>query len=126
MNITFTNIDFTGTPDSDDRLAANHIVFLENKRITTENARRAALSPPEPPLPLLPTSPALALKSSYLGLLKSMLVAAHLSYIAQAKSADGTALRFTEEEQKQIRSNLIARLNAGESPASIIADTATL
>lgn len=126
MNITFTPLDFTGTPDADDKLAANHIVFLENQRITAENARRAELNPPESPLPLLATSPAVALKASYLGLLRSVIVSAHLSYIAQAKSADGTALRFTDEEQKQIRTNLIARLNAGESPSSIIADTATL
>jgi len=112
--ITFT-IDFTGTVTADDQLAARHIIFLENQR-------RAALTPPGTPLP---TATALNVRDSYLEVLTATLTSAHVSYIAQAKSASGADVRFTAAGLEAIRANLTARLNAGQTEASIIADTAS-
>lgn len=113
MNVAFT-IDFTGAPDAEDALGARHIIFLENQR-------RAALTPPGTPLPF--ATPA-QVKSSYLSVLLATVASAHSSYIQQAKSAQGTALRFTPAQLDTIRGNLVTRLNAGESAASLVTDTA--
>lgn len=113
MAVVFT-IDYTGTPDSDDVLAARHIIHLEN-------ARRAALTPPGTPLTFANNA---QLKASYLSTLLATVTSAHLSYIQQAKSVQGTALRFTPAELVAIHANLVTRLNAGESAASLVTDTA--
>lgn len=113
MAVTFT-IDYSGTVDPDDLLAARHIIFLENQR-------RAALTPPGTPL-LFSTGP--QIKASYLATLLATVTSAHLSYVQQAKSAQGTALRFTPAEMEAMYANLVARLNAGESAASLVTDTA--
>lgn len=113
MAVIFS-IDYTGTVDPDDLLAARHIIFLENQR-------RAALTPPGTPL-LFSTGP--QIKASYLATLLATVTSAHLSYVQQAKSAQGTALRFTPSEIETIHANLVARLNAGESAASLVTDTA--
>lgn len=114
MNITFS-IDFSGSPDSDDVLAGRHVIFLENQR-------RAALEPPGTPLP---TATGANLRDSYLTVLLATITSAHLSYIQQAKSASGADVRFTPEGLEEIRANLMARLNAGETEESIISDTAS-
>lgn len=114
MNIAIS-VNFTGTPDAEDQRAARHIIALEN-------ARRAALTPPGTPLP---TATGADVKASYLAILTGILTSAHTSYIAQSVSRDGVAERFTADELDQIRKNLVDRLNAGESKAAIIADTAS-
>lgn len=113
MNVVL-DVTFTGSPDADDQLAARHIVFLENQR-------RAALSPPG--TQLLFSTPA-QLKASYLAVLVTTITSAHVSYIQQAKSAQGAEARFTPAQLEAIRANLVARLNAGESAASLVTDSA--
>ena len=113
MNVAFT-IDFVNSPDPDDVLAARHIIHLEN-------LRRAALTPPGTPLTFANNA---QLKASYLGVLVATVTSAHLSYIQQAKSAQGAEARFTPSELETIRANLVARLNAGEAAATIVTDTA--
>jgi len=112
MNVVFT-LDYSGSPDPDDVLAARQIIFLENQR-------RAALTPPGTPLS---TANAASIKASYLSILLATVTNAHLNYISQSKSNAGIQVRFTDAELQQINSNLITRLNNGESSASIIADT---
>jgi hypothetical protein len=114
MNVVFT-INFTGTPDADDQLAARQQVELENQR-------RAALTPPGTPLDV---STGAAVKASYLTVLTAVLTAAHTSYIALAKDTAGLQQRFTSSEIQTIQTNLITRLNAGEAKSQIIADTAS-
>lgn len=108
MTITFT-VDFSGAPDADDMLAAKRLVRLENDR-------RAALVPPGTPLP---TGSAAQLKASALTVVLTNLTAWWVSYIAQGRGE----VRFTDSELDQIKTNLNIRLNAGESSASIVADT---
>ena len=72
--ITFTGIDFTGSPDDNDTAAAQLIV-------DNENARRAAQEPPETPLP---DSTGAELKASYLTILLEIVTNAHASYSKQA------------------------------------------
>lgn len=130
--ITFT-VDFTGTPDADDILAARHIVRLENERrtalntaTTAENARRAAQTPPLEPLPLLPILPTATgaqLKASYLGILSSRnLTDAHLDYIRQAKSAAAVEAQLTDADKQALYGAIQTRLNAGTPLATILAD----
>lgn len=114
MNITFS-VGFTGTPDAEDQRAARHAIF-------TENTRRAALTPPGTPLP---NSTAAEVRASYLSILTSQIANQHSTNITYAASRDGVAERFTTDELDQIRRNLVDRLNAGESKASIVADTAS-
>ena len=112
--ITFTSLNYTGTPDADDQRAARYI-------IDQENARRAALDPPGTPLEKTPGS---ALKANYLHLLMDdVLTNAHLSYIGQANDAANDG--FTDAQVDQIKANLKDRLDAGEDPAAIVADTAS-
>lgn len=113
MNVILS-VAFTGTPDADDILGARHIVFIENKR-------RAALTPPGT---ALPTATPAELKASYLTILSGTITSAHVSYIQQAKSAQGLEQRFTAAQLETMRANLVARLNAGESAANLLADTA--
>jgi hypothetical protein len=112
MNIAIT-VNFTGTPDAEDILAANQIVFSENKD-------RAALNPPGTPLPL---STAAELKASYISLLQAEIIRRHVTNILNAKSNDAVAQHFTPAQVEQIRINLITQLNAGASVASVIAKT---
>lgn len=111
--IVFT-LDYTGTVEADDILAARHIIFLENQR-------RSRLSPPGAPLPF---ANAAQIKASYLGLLLAQITAQHLSNANLAKSITGLASRFTDAERQTIFANITARLNAGETVAAIITDTA--
>jgi len=110
MNIAFT-LDYIGTADADDILAARRLVDIEN-------TRRAALVPPGTPLSTLPVN----LKASALTVFSATITAAWLSYIDQAKQ-DTT--RFTPAQITQIIANLNARLNAGEAASSIVIDTAS-
>jgi len=72
------SVSFTGTPSGTDVRAARLIVDAENVRL-------AALDPPGTPLA---TTPASALKASYLGLLADIITNTHLSYIKQAGKQD--------------------------------------
>lgn len=123
MNITLA-VTFTGAPDPDDRLAARHGVFLENREITAANAVLAAQTPPGTPLPLLAFSTPAELKASYLTVLGKKATELHLNNIGEAKSETGMNLRFTAAQLDTMRANLVARLNAGESAASLVTDTA--
>lgn len=114
--ITFGELTYIGTPNSDDILAARYIVTLENKR-------RAALVPPGTPLPV---DTGVNLKASYISILLGIVTTAHASYIEQARGVPGGQAVFTDAQIEQIRVNLITRLNNGESAASIIADTVAL
>lgn len=114
--ITFTAPNYTGTPSSDDVLAANFAIGLEKKGITQ-------FLPPGTPLP---TDGGVNLKASYLLLVTAIITAAHNKYITESKTDTGLFTGFTPSQIEQIKANLLARLNAGESAASIIADTATL
>ena len=67
-SITFTSLDFTGTPDEEDIRAAQLIVDLENEVITAQNVVLAAEDPPGTPIPLLGRTGA-ELKTNYLALL---------------------------------------------------------
>lgn len=112
--ITFT-LDYSGSPDASDILAARHIIFLENQR-------RSRLTPPGAPLPF---ANAAQIKASYLGLLLDQITAQHLSNANLAKGITGLAVRLTQAERDQLFANVTARLNAGETVAAIIADTAS-
>lgn len=113
MNVVF-QLDFAGAADSEDVLAARHIIFLENQR-------RSRLTPPGTPLPF---SNAAQIKAGYLGLLLAQITAQHLSNANLAKGITGLAVRLTQAERDQLFANVTARLNAGETVAAIIADTA--
>lgn len=114
MNITFTALNYTGTPDADDILAARREVDAENKR-------RAAQSPPGTPLPFATGAD---LKASYLTLRLASVTAAHLAAIDAAKQPAALSDLFSNAQLQQITANIMARANAGESAAAIVADTA--
>lgn len=105
--ITFSSLTFTGTPDAEDVLAARHEIFLANKQGAN-----------------LPFSTAAQIKSSYLVILLSKVLSAHMVSIESARDTAAMRDRFTDDEIRQITSNLLTRLNAGESASSIVADTA--
>lgn len=113
MAISFS-IDYSGSPDADDLLAARHAIFLENRR-------RSQLVPPGTPLAF--ATPA-QVKTSYLSILTTGLNARHQDYAEAAKNESGVAQRFTLAQVQQMHANLVTRLNAGESAATIVSDTA--
>jgi len=108
--ITFT-IDFTGTPDDEDKLAALY-------RVRKYNEKQLSL---EPPGTTLPTTPPAQLKASYLQLFADTVQTAHLSYAKQA--AEDLNNRFTPAQLQSIKNNLTKRLDAGEDPDAIVTDT---
>lgn len=113
MNIIFA-VTYTGTPDANDALAGRHAVFLENRRRSEQS----------PPIAALPFSTPAELKASYLVILAGIVADAHLESTAYAKSEAGISQRFTLAQVAQMNANLVARLNAGETSAAIVADTA--
>jgi hypothetical protein len=113
MNIVILS-SYTGTPDADDIRAAYHSVALENRRLSE-------LTPPGTPLP---TSSVVLLKTSYLGILSQKAADFHQLMVEYSKTAAGLNQRFTPDQVLQMHANLVARLNAGESAAAIVADTA--
>lgn len=112
--ITFTTLNYTGSADADDILAAR-------REVNAENQRRLATSPPGTPLPFA-TGP--ELKSSYLTLRLAGVTAAHLAAVDAAKAPAALQDLFTTAQLQQITANIMARANAGESAAAIVADTA--
>lgn len=112
--ITFTALNFTGSADADDILAAR-------REINAENQRRAVQDPPGTPLPFA-TGP--ELKASYLTLRLLGVTAAHLAAIDAAKTPAALQDLFTTAQLQQITANIMARANAGESADAIVADTA--
>ena len=77
-------VGFTGTPGDHDIDAATLIIGNKNAEIEAENERRAALDPPEDPLPLLPLETTAELKASYLSVLAEIVETAHNDYARQA------------------------------------------
>ena len=73
----------TGSLDQEDRRA---MLFIVN----AENARRAALNPPEDPLPI---STNVEIRQSYAVVQSALLTAAHLSYIEQSDVASLAEIR---------------------------------
>ena len=116
--ITFTGLNFTGTPSTDDTLAARFTIIQENK-----TQSQLELNPPGIQLPF--DTPA-NIKASYLTILTNRVTALHSSNINAAKSDPGLQQGFTGSQLEQIKSNLLTRLINGESAASIVADTASL
>ena len=106
MTTTTLSVSITGTPDAEDRRVALFMIGRENARraidndaITQENARRAALDPPDASLPLiaiLPTSTAGEIRSSYQTVLSENIRKANLSYIKQANEAAGEEQAFKD------------------------------
>lgn len=114
--ITFSGINFTGSPDSDDSRGAALAVLKYN-------ADQLALNPNFVPLA---TTPASTLKTNYLTILLSYVTAMHNGFVAQSKTPSGiTDIGFTAAEQQTMLGNLASRLLGGESKATIIADTAS-
>lgn len=111
MNIIFS-INYTGTPDAEDARAARYAIRVENQR-------RALLNPP---LAALPSSTGAEIKSSYLTLLLDEVNAAHAQWTA--RSVQNVQQDFTKSQFDQILANLRDRLNAGETAAQIVTDTA--
>ena len=72
-----------------DVLAATWLISQENERRAAENARRAALTPPQAALPLLPSGTAAEKKASYETVLIGIVTAAHASYMEQEAHANG-------------------------------------
>lgn len=123
MNVVFT-VSYTGTPDADDAAAARYAVIYENSQRSQYNASNPTL----PPKSLLPLSTTAELKASYLTVILDRVVARHLSNIREADAESETQVRekLTPAQYVQIVRNLNARLNAGETAASVVADTASL
>lgn len=111
MNIVFT-VDFTGTPDANDILAAR-------KLIREENARRAALTPP---LAALPSGNAAQIKSSALTIVLANLAQWWGSYTAQARNE---VARLTDAQLEELRAAVNTRLNAGDTFDTILADASS-
>lgn len=100
MAIVFT-VDYTGTPDENDRLAAKHI-------IEQENARLASLEPPQPPLPYATDA---ELKSSYLGYWDTKTTNAHADYARQAKAKSYSGIKdLWDQADDATRDQVIALL----------------
>jgi hypothetical protein len=74
-NLTLT-VNFTGAPNQYDAKAARFMVDQENAKGGSQ----------------LPTTPAAALKASYLTVLGQVVMSAHQSYIEQALEAESTEL----------------------------------
>jgi len=105
-------VNFSGTPDADDQRALRQLIFMENQRL-------AALIPPGTPLP---SSTGAEAKSSYLSILTSQVTLIHSQNIVNAKS-QAIGSRFTNDQIQTIFANLIDQLNAGATPAQVIAKT---
>lgn len=119
--ITFS-LQLQNAFDAEDKLAARKLIRAKNKEITAANLLLAAQVPPGTPLPLLPLGTNAELKASTESLLVPLVTGWWASYIQQAKDDRS---RFTEAEWTQIKTNLNARLDAGETPAGITTDTST-
>jgi len=111
--ITFTNLNFTGSPDGNDTRAAKYIIKVENDR-------RAALDPPGTPLP---DATGAEVKSSYLTILIDIISNAHTDYIRQAKEVVNSQL--TTQEKQDLFGAVKDRLDSGTSVADLITDIQT-
>lgn len=88
--ITFA-VQFTGSPDADDRRASLLILNEENARLTAYNVEATAFNATNPPpvtprplLTLLPVSTGAERKSSYETMLAVRITQVHEKYIKQA------------------------------------------
>lgn len=115
MSITFTSLDFSGSPDPEDILGAR-------RAITVENQRRASLVPPGTPLPFANNA---QVKASVLAIYLQLVTNEHTANISSAKTQGALGEHFTPAQLEQIAINLRTRVNAGESVAAVIADTAS-
>ena len=82
-DITFSGLDFSGTPNDFDKRGATLIVEQENARRLTDVDENG-----DPLLPPLPYGTGAELKASYLGILLNTVNKAHASYVNQASTAD--------------------------------------
>lgn len=112
--ITFISLDYSGNPDADDVLGARRAIAIENQR-------RASLVPPGTPLPFA-TNP--QIKASTLTAYLQLVANEHAANIASAKTQGALSEYFTPAQLEQIAINLRTRINAGESAAAIVTDTA--
>ena len=76
-------VTVTGTLDQEDKRAMLYIV-------NAENTRRAALTPPEVPLPISTNT---EIRDSYKIVQGNLLIAAHLSYVKQSDIATLAEIR---------------------------------
>ena len=83
MPTAVISANVSGTLDQEDRRA---MLFV----VEAENARRAALDPPEDPLPI---STNVEIRQSYAVVQSALLTAAHLSYIEQSDVASLAEIR---------------------------------
>lgn len=109
--ITLT-VKLAGDFSSGEKLEAQYIVGLENKR-------RAELETPEPALPT-GTDPELLV--SYESVLTIYFSLARESYQSHAVSVEVLKNKITEDDFKEITTAIITRLNAGETASAIIDD----
>lgn len=113
--ITFSGITYSGTPDSDDAVAAKVAV-------AQENVFQLSLNPAFTPLAI---SPAATLKASYLTVILNRITRLHQEMIKIAKLSSTLDQYFQRSDIDQIIVNLVNRAAGGESAASIITDTAS-
>lgn len=113
--ITFISLDYSGTPSADDILGARRAIALENQR-------RASLVPPGTPLPFANNT---QVKASVLAIYLQSVTNEHADNIASAKTQGALSEHFTPAQLEQIAINLRTRVNAGESAASVVTDTAS-
>lgn len=123
MNVVFT-VSYTGTPDADDTAGARYAVILENGLRQQYNSANPAL----PPKLALPFSTPAEIKASYLVIILGIVVVRHLQNIREADLDTETQVRekLTPAQYVQIVRNLNARLAAGETAASVVADSVSL
>lgn len=122
MTATFT-VQVTN-PDNEDRKGFKAQILTRNSEIVAQNAAitaaNAATTPPGtvPLISLLPFATNAELKSSGETVYGRIIANAHVGYVQNAL-VDQT--RFTDEERKQIRAAENALLDAGQTPAQILA-----
>ena len=100
MPTAVISANVTGSLDQEDRRA---MLFI----VEAENARRAALDPPEDPLPI---STNVEIRQSYAVVQSALLTSAHLSYVQQSNVASLQDIRAAWDSATDAQRN--AALNA--------------
>lgn len=112
MDIALTLTNFSAI----DRETAKYMIALRNEPTIAENTRRAALTPPEAALPLLPSGTAAEIRTSYETVFVAIAQSAHASYITQAAENNATARQIRELlKTSPTQAQLNAMLAAGTS-----------
>lgn len=118
MSTVLISVTTSGASDAEDARAARFVVGLRNAEITAENAVLAAQTPPGTPIPLLPTTPAAALKASTEAVYTRTMQLAHLSYVKEAKDA---ATKLTEDQKRELGAAVVDLLNGGQTYSQVLA-----